>query len=129
MNFTVVFKEGNWLPRSTRQFKGQARSVTADSAASQDCVVRFALTIRAQTWFSRQNKDEQLNTLILKYSGKYSFFELIELIDKSKKIFLFLLKLEEQTHVRVHQTPLMSTTILLLVLKCAICQENSLCKI
>ena len=26
MNFTVVFKEANWLPRSTRQFKGQARS-------------------------------------------------------------------------------------------------------
>ena len=49
MNFTVVFKEANWLPRSTRQFKGQARSVTADSAASRDCVVRFALAIRAQT--------------------------------------------------------------------------------
>ena len=49
MNFTVVFKEANWLPMSTRQFKGQARSVTADSAASRDCVVRFALAIRAQT--------------------------------------------------------------------------------
>ena len=26
MNFTVVFKEANWLPWSARQFKGQARS-------------------------------------------------------------------------------------------------------
>ena len=26
MNFTVVFKEAIWLPRSTRQFKGQVRS-------------------------------------------------------------------------------------------------------
>ena len=26
MNFTVAFKEANWLPRSTRQFKGQAHS-------------------------------------------------------------------------------------------------------
>ena len=26
MNFTVVFKEAIWLPRSMRQFKGQVRS-------------------------------------------------------------------------------------------------------
>ena len=53
MNFTVVFKEANWLPRWPRQFKGQARSFDkiADSAASRDCVVRFALAIRAQAWF------------------------------------------------------------------------------
>ena len=66
MNFTVVFKEANWLPRSTRQFKGEARSVTADSAASRDCVVRFALAIRAQTWFPRENKDEHIIFEILR---------------------------------------------------------------
>ena len=63
MNFTVVFKEANWLPRSTRQFKGQARSFDikiAVSAASRDCVVRFALAIRAQAWFPRENKDEHI---------------------------------------------------------------------
>ena len=45
---------------STRQFKGQACSVSADSAASQDCVVRFALAIHVQTWFPRENKDEHI---------------------------------------------------------------------
>ena len=63
MNLTVVFKEAIWLPRSTRQFKGQARSFDiTDSAASQACVVglRFALAIRAQAWFPRENKDEHI---------------------------------------------------------------------
>ena len=62
MNFTVVFKEANWLSRSTRQFKGEARSfsVIADSAASRDCVVRFVLAIRAQAWFPRENKDKHI---------------------------------------------------------------------
>ena len=51
---------------ATRHFKGQARSVTADSAASRDCVVRFALAKRAQTWFPRENKDKHIIFEILR---------------------------------------------------------------
>ena len=42
--------------------QGQRGSSKVKSAASQDCVVglRFALAIRAQAWFPRENKDEHI---------------------------------------------------------------------
>ena len=83
-----------------RQFKGQARSffTFADSAASWDCVVRFfALAIRAQAWFPRENTDEHIFEILRLILN----FELIKLMDKFKKMFLFLLELEEQTHVHL----------------------------
>ena len=60
-------KRTGWQGQRASSKVKRVTSIIADSIASRDCVVRFALAMRAQAWFPRENKDEhfwntQVNT-------------------------------------------------------------------